>query len=117
MQSVTFPYPPSANRYWRIFRGRATPSKAATEYKAAVLAMVDWQPTESMVAIDITLHPKQNKDGSECKTIIDLDNCLKVTLDALQGVAYSNDKQVRKITAQYGETLPDGGLTVAVCKL
>ncbi len=35
-------------------------------------------------------------------------------LDALQGVAYLNDKQVRKITAEYGDPLPDGGLTVTV---
>ena len=114
MKSVTFPYPPSANRYWRIFRGRAVHSKAATDYKSAIMAMVDCQPTDQPVAIDIILHPKQNKDGSECKTIIDLDNCLKVTLDALQGLAYSNDRQVRKIAAAYGEPLPDGGLTVTV---
>lgn len=114
---VTFPYPPSANRYWRIFRGRAVHSKEATDYKSAIKAMVDCQPTDQSVAIDIVLHPKQNKDGSECKTIIDLDNCLKVTLDALQGLAYSNDRQVRKLSATYGQSLPDGGLTVTVSEL
>jgi len=111
---VTIPYPPSANRYWRIFRGRAVHSKAATDYKKAIRSMVESEPTDEPVQLAVILHPKQNKDGSECKTIIDLDNCLKVALDALQGVAYLNDKQVRKITAEYGDPLPDGGLTVTV---
>ncbi|WP_321160168.1 RusA family crossover junction endodeoxyribonuclease, partial [Neisseria gonorrhoeae] len=39
------------------------------------------------------------------------DNALKVALDALQGVAYHNDRQVRRIAADYaGEPVAGGGL-------
>lgn len=79
--------------------------------------MADMPLMDGPIALTITLHPKQCKDGSESKVIIDLDNCLKVALDALQGIAYENDRQVRKISASYGESLPDGGLTISVCPL
>ena len=111
---LSLPYPPSANRYWRIFRGRATPSKAATEYKAVVRQSACLGVITGPLALSITLHPKQCKDGSESKVVIDLDNCLKVALDALQGVAYENDRQVKRITLAYGESMPDGGLTIVV---
>lgn len=117
MQSVTLPYPPSANRYWRIFRGRAVHSKAATDYRKAVADILSKQPVNYQVSLSVILHPKQNQDGSDCKVIIDLDNCLKVTLDALQGLAYHNDNQVRHITAEYGESIPSGGLTVTISRL
>ncbi|EMS1813588.1 RusA family crossover junction endodeoxyribonuclease, partial [Neisseria gonorrhoeae] len=50
--------------------------------------------------------------------VIDLDNALKVALDALQGVAYHNDRQVRRIAADYaGEPVAGGGLAVEVGEL
>lgn len=61
---------------------------------------------------------RANKDGSANKTVIDLDNALKVTLDALQGVAYTNDKQVRRIVAGYAdEPAAGGGLVVEIEEL
>ncbi|GFL08468.1 hypothetical protein TUM15749_20550 [Neisseria gonorrhoeae] len=64
------------------------------------------------------LIPKANKDGSASKTVIDLDNALKVALDALQGVAYHNDRQVRRIAADYAdEPVAGGGLAVEVGEL
>ncbi|WP_215226940.1 RusA family crossover junction endodeoxyribonuclease, partial [Neisseria gonorrhoeae] len=46
------------------------------------------------------------------------DNALKVTLDALQGVAYHNDRQVRRIAADYAdEPVAGGGLAVEVGEL
>jgi crossover junction endodeoxyribonuclease RusA len=48
---------------------------------------------------------------------MDLDNCLKVTLDALQGVAYDNDAQIKRIVAEYGNPVINGGVTVEVNKL
>ncbi|EPI5870320.1 RusA family crossover junction endodeoxyribonuclease, partial [Neisseria gonorrhoeae] len=48
----------------------------------------------------------------------DLDNALKVALDALQGVAYHNDRQVRRIAADYAdEPVTGGGLAVEVGEL
>ena len=67
------------------------------------------------VSIDITLYPKRNKDGSANAKVMDLDNCLKVVLDALQGVAYHNDKQVVALTAKYAnEPKENGGVKVCI---
>ncbi len=75
-------------------------------------------PSEGLVAVRLRLIPKANKDGGASKTVIDLDNALKVTLDALQGIAYANDKQVRRIAAEYaGEPEQGGGLTVEIEEL
>lgn len=75
-------------------------------------------PSEGSVAVRLRLIPKANKDGSASKTVIDLDNALKVALDSLQGVAYENDKQVRSIAAEYGsEPVAGGGLVVEIEEL
>lgn len=110
-------YPPSANRYWRLFRGRAVPSADATAYKLHVKKTAlarGVNPTAETVALVVVLHPKMTKKGEASRTVIDLDNCLKVALDALQGIAYENDKQVRSIRLDYGEPVECGGLSISV---
>ncbi len=75
-------------------------------------------PSEGSVAVRLRLIPKANKDGSANKTVIDLDNALKVALDALQGIAYHNDRQVRRIGAEYAdEPVAGGGLAVEIEEL
>lgn len=114
---ICLPYPVSANRYWRSFRGMTVRSKEADEYKrtAAHSAFVaGWRALACPVSVAITLHPKRTKKGAESKTRMDLDNCIKVTLDALNGVAYLDDRQVVRLVAEVGEALPLGGLSVAV---
>ena len=106
MVRLKLPYPVSANRYWRIWRNKAVRSAEATAYKSVVRRIAQEagvMPSEGSVAVCLRLIPKANKDGSANKTVIDLDNALKVTLDALQGIAYENDKQVRLIFAGYAD--------------
>lgn len=113
-------YPPSANRYWRLFRGRAVPSADATAYKLHVRKTAELSGvnvTAEPVALEVVLHPKMTKKGEASKTVIDLDNCLKVALDALQGIAYENDRQVRSIRLDYGEPVECGGLSIKVMML
>ncbi|EPI4129176.1 RusA family crossover junction endodeoxyribonuclease, partial [Neisseria gonorrhoeae] len=101
---LILPYPVSANRYWRIWRNRAVRSAEAAAYKSVVRRIAQEagaMPSEGAVAVYVRLIPKANKDGGANKTVIDLDNALKVALDALQGVAYHNDRQVRRIAADY----------------
>jgi Holliday junction resolvase RusA-like endonuclease len=62
----------------------------------------------------VTVHPKLRKRGGASNTVIDLDNGLKVLLDALQGYAYIRDSQIRKLAAEYGEAMELGGVTVTV---
>ncbi len=53
------------------------------------------------VILFVGLVPKMNKDGTASKVILDLDNRLKVAVDALQGVVYHNDNQVKFILSTY----------------
>lgn len=121
MVRLKLPYPVSANRYWRIWRNKAVRSAEATAYKSVVRRIAQEagvMPSEGSVAVCLRLIPKVNKDGSANKTVIDLDNALKVTLDALQGIAYHNDRQVRRIAAEYdSEPVAGGGLAVEIEEL
>ncbi len=118
---LILPYPVSANRYWRIWRNRAVRSAQAEAYRETVRRIAQEageMPSEGSVAVRLRLIPKANKDGSASKTVIDLDNALKVALDALQGIAYHNDRQVRRIAAEYGsEPKQGGGLAVEIEEL
>ena len=111
---LSLPYPVSANRYWRSFRSGSravvTVSSEAKAYKQEVgliALQARMRVMEGPVALNVTLVPKNG-------TVMDLDNCLKVTLDALKGIAYADDKQVRKIVAQYAPADGKGGLLVSV---
>ena len=115
---MILPYPISTNRYWRTFRGMTVVSEEAKAYKKQVAQIAQLSGCikhNGNVSIDITLYPKRNKDGSASKVRLDLDNCLKVVLDALQGVAYNNDKQVVALTAKYAnEPKENGGVKVCI---
>ena len=121
MDVLSLPYPISTNRYWRTFRNRQIVSKEAVAYKARVAAIAaenGIKPTAKTVSLTVQLVPKSNKDGSASKVCLDLDNCLKVCLDALQGAAYENDNQVEEIHAKRMKTpIAGGGLVVKVEEL
>lgn len=89
--TLTFPYPPSVNRYWRtIVKGkRAFPilSAEAREYKARMATYAaGLQPSQEPVSLTIRLY-RPRKAG-------DIDGPLKPLLDALQGLLYVNDSQI-----------------------
>ena len=86
--SFEVPYPPSANKYWRVFRGRAVKSVEARNYALSIRALWprDVPPAIGPVAVTLDV-VRPSKRG-------DLDNSAKVILDALQGLAYLNDSQI-----------------------
>lgn len=104
---LILPYPVSSNRYWRSFsyldkvtrkpRAVVVLSQEAKTYKAEA----GWRakaaglraPLSGPVEVRAVLYPRDRR-------LIDLDNALKVALDALNGIAYEDDKQVCKITAE-----------------
>lgn len=117
MTTLTLPYPPSTNRLWRHQAGRvmASPEAKAWKHQAAWIARAaGLTPIAGPVAMDVTLHPKLTSKGRASRARIDLDNALKAGLDALQGIAYADDKQITRLSAALGYPLPDGGLTVHV---
>lgn len=107
---LILPYPVSANRYWRSFvpkgwtRAVVHLSDDAKAYKreAGWIAKAAGcrTPLAGAIELRVKLVPKN-------RVCMDLDNALKVTLDALKGIAYADDDQVWKLTACRAE--PDGG--------
>ena len=89
---VCLPIPPSANRYWRNFNGRVVVSPEASSYKSEVGWLCKQVPQFSgNVAVSVTVF-RARKAG-------DLDNYMKVLLDALKGIMYPDDKAVTEIHA------------------
>lgn len=93
--SITLPYPPSANRYWRSYRGRVVKSEEARAYQqeAGWIAKASgFQCTSGDVAVTLRVYRPQRRG--------DLDNTLKVMLDSLNGIIYEDDDQVSVIHAE-----------------
>lgn len=129
MITLTLPYPPSANRYWRtaVVRGRAQTyaSPDAKAYKAAVQAIAleagVRRPIDGHIELHLQLYPQRPQDWAKRARrnpsgwdddvrCIDLGNCEKVLSDALNGVAWVDDSQHRRIVLERME--PDGDARV-----
>jgi crossover junction endodeoxyribonuclease RusA len=119
--TIRLPYPVSANKYWRttVTKGHAVTyvSAEARSYKQAIAWIAiaaGVRPVHEHVALKIALHPKTTKNGDASKICLDLDNSIKVTCDALNGIAYNDDSQIKRIEAEYGAPIKDGGMTVTI---
>ena len=126
-QRLVLPYPPSANRYWRNFRGRMVPSAEATAYKAHIWAVARSEglgaPSVAPMAMELILRPVRPKDWHKRQKAdpngytvrcLDIDNALKVAVDALQGIAYINDNQVVDLHIKRGMPVEGGALIVSI---
>lgn len=93
---ITLPYPPTGNLYWRIWHGRPVTSPDARRYKQGVKlrALTEGlrKPLGCPVVASLTFY-RPRKTG-------DLDNALKVILDALNGIAWEDDSQIVEIHAR-----------------
>lgn len=117
--TLTLPYPVSANRYWRAVsmgaRLAMVPTKEAKAYKAEVA----WKakqagmrlPLDGRVNLLVRLYPERPQDWArraqkrpdtwdDTVRCIDLGNCEKVLSDALNGIAWIDDKQLRRIVLE-----------------
>lgn len=129
--TVTLPPPVSANVYWRtrVVKNMAMTyvSAEAKAFKAQVLQLLRAagvaEPFPGRVAVKLQLYPhrpldwakRQKKLGAawdDGVRSIDLDNSIKVTLDAMKGIAFVDDVWVREIAATRME--PDGEARVVV---
>lgn len=116
---LTLPYPPSTNRYWRTFRSRLVISEEARKYKAnaaqlGALAGLG-APLTGPVCLEANLSPKRPQRPSKRPVrCMDLDNALKVVIDALQGIAYINDSQIVRIIATRIEPSTSGQIHITV---
>lgn len=110
---LIMPFPPSANRYWRSItvRGQARVliSAEARAYKRRIAEdgkALKAKPLEGKVAVQLIAYRPRR--------IGNLDNTLKVTLDALQGIAYLDDEQIVEIHAYRCEDKADPRIEVEV---
>lgn len=111
------PYPPSANRYLRHTRRGTYRTALADVYRASVATRARIEGARMIAgaaSLVATLHPKLTTKGKASKTCLDLDNCIKVLCDSLQGVCYANDKQLHHISLTIGDPIPGGGISVEV---
>ena len=91
---LVLPYPPSANVYWKVWRGRAVESPEARRYKHGVMLRARTEgirPISGPVHLTLAVY-RPRKAG-------DLSNRIKVLEDALCGVAFEDDDQVESIHA------------------
>lgn len=108
---LLLPYPPSANRYWRTDRGgKPHLSDEARAFRKKVKQRYGGEdPLTCAVGVTLLLHRPQRSG--------DLDNFLKVTLDALKGIAFEDDSQVQEIVARRYEDKANPRVVVKVWPL
>lgn len=130
---LVLPSPLSANRYWRSFvprhgsRAIVVVSDEAKAYRQTVHALALQagvrKPITGRVALTVRMYPARPQDWAkraakdpdgwdDTVRSIDLDNALKVLLDALKNVAFEDDSWVRKIDAERMEPDEHGARVV-----
>ena len=110
---LQLPEPPSANVYWRHNRGRIHLSTEAKRYRLTVRAAYKKQHGTSKIAfpegvVALVFDWRRSRKSG------DLDNRFKQALDALRGVAYTDDNQIVEIHAYRSDVEPKGTLTLTL---
>lgn len=127
---LVLPYPPSGNRYWRHAiiekHVQVYPSKEAKLYKAGIARAareLGITPILGPIEYELLLYPHRPQDWEKrvkkdpvwwdlTVQRLDLDNCRKVLLDALNGICWTDDSKVMK---DPGEVMvPDGEARVEI---
>lgn len=113
MTTITLPFPPSVNTYWRQFRGRAILSAKARLYRKQVHVCCGVQAIDKMdgrLTMLIELHPPDRRRR-------DVDNYSKGILDALcHAGVYDDDEQIDDLRV-VRRAREDGGRAVVTVKM
>lgn len=118
LQIFTFPWPPTANTYWRHNRGRhhiATRGVQYRRYVATTLMLGGFKPLEKeRISIYIEAFPPDKRRR-------DLDNINKALLDSMQYAGlFEDDSQIDDLHIIRRQRTPVGQVVVhirAICQL
>ena len=95
--SLTLPFPPALNHYYRHVGSRVLLSRGGREYRERVVlyALASGapfgQPLAGPLAVEITLYRPARRG--------DIDGYFKATFDSLNGIAWADDSQVVELHA------------------
>lgn len=106
---LQLPYPPTANTYYRNFRGRMVISARGREFARAVAAIVGKvKPLRGRVGVGIALNPPDQRKR-------DIDNTIKPTLDALtKAGVWLDDSQIDILFIARREKINGGRAIVTI---
>lgn len=109
--SLTLPYPPTVNTYWRRHGNRYFISKAGTSFKKAVQAecasVRGLRCLAGRLAVTVGLNPPDRRKR-------DVDNIFKAIGDSLVGIVYADDSQIDRLLIVRGGVRPPGQCTVLI---
>jgi len=114
MLTLTLPYPPTVNTYWRVVNGRPIISAKGRTYRKDTQVIVfiqsdtGFKPIAERVSVNIIAHPPDKRKR-------DLDNILKALLDAMQHAGvYEDDGQIDELSIKRGEVRNPGEVEVTI---
>lgn len=98
---IIIPWPPTANKYYRMWQNRMLISSKGRKYKSTVAEVArraKWKSLgKSRLAIEIILYPPDRRR-------YDIDNRIKPTLDALEEAGlFDNDEQIDDLHISRGK--------------
>lgn len=117
MTKLTLPYPPSINRYWRMWRNRMVIGKEGREFRSNAIKAIHSRRHETFgderISIRIYLYPPDKRRR-------DIDNPMKALIDALQHAkVFNDDSQVDELCIlrrSVDRVNPRAEVEIAICK-
>lgn len=112
--TLTLPYPPSTNTYYRSLRkgpmaGRVLISEKGRNYREAVKRSVGFTHAaqNGRLSVGITLFPPDRRRR-------DVDNCLKALLDSLTHAGvWDDDNQIKKLSIEMTDRI-EGKVEISI---
>lgn len=113
MTTITLPWPPSVNHYWRTWRGRMLISRQGRAYRdqvGAILRVAGVTPLAGSLAVHVELYPRDRRKR-------DVDNTFKAIGDSLQhGGAFQDDSQIVWLLLEKAEVVAGGKVVVRIAE-
>lgn len=113
MTTITLPWPPSVNHYWRTWRGRMLISRQGRAYReqvGAILQAAGVTPLAGSLAVHVELYPPDRRKR-------DVDNTFKAIGDSLQhGGAFQDDSQIVWLLLEKAEVVTGGKVVVRIAE-